>query len=143
MRVLIQKCSEASVSFGDVKRSISKGLVLFVGFTPGDDIKKIQWMARKVANLRIFEDAQGIMNHSVLDVSGEVLSISQFTLYGDATSGNRPSYMKAMKSEEAKVLYHLFNQELQKLVSVTTGFFKEDMKVELINLGPTTIFLEK
>ena len=129
MRVLIQKCSEASVSFGDVKRSISKGLVLFVGFTPGDDIKKIQWMARKVANLRIFEDAQGIMNHSVLDVSGEVLSISQFTLYGDATSGNRPSYMKAMKSEEAKVLYHLFNQELQKLVSVTTGFFKEDMKV--------------
>lgn len=143
MRVLVQKCSNAKVSFQGETRSILKGLVLFVGFTEGDGQEKIEVMARKVANLRIFEDDAGIMNRSLLDEGGSVLSISQFTLYGDATHGNRPSYIKAMKSEEAKVLYQLFNQELAKYVPVTSGFFGEDMVVELVNLGPTTIWLEK
>ena len=143
MRVLVQKCSNAKVSFQGEARSILKGLVLFVGFTEGDGQEKIEVMARKVANLRIFEDDAGIMNRSLLDEGGSVLSISQFTLYGDATHGNRPSYIKAMKSEEAKVLYQLFNQELAKYVPVTSGLFGEDMVVELVNLGPTTIWLEK
>lgn len=143
MRVLVQKCLHASVSFQEEKRSILKGFVLFVGFTPGDNEEKIVALAKKVANLRIFEDEQGVMNESLLDVSGSVLSISQFTLYGDASHGNRPSYIKAMKSEEAEKLYHLFNQELGKYVPVTCGFFGKDMAVELVNLGPTTILLEK
>lgn len=143
MRVLVQKCSSASVCFEDQERCISQGYVLFVGFTQGDSLKEIEYLAKKVANLRIFEDENGVMNRSILDVSGSVLSISQFTLYGDATKGNRPSYIKAMDALEAKELYHLWNQELAKYLPVVDGFFGCDMKVSLINVGPTTIWLEK
>ena len=143
MRVLVQKCTNASVSYGKEEKEISQGLVLFVGFTLKDGLKEIEYLAKKVVNLRIFEDEQGIMNRSLFDVQGSVLSISQFTLYGDATKGNRPSYSKALPAGEAKKLYELWNLELQKYVSVVDGFFGCDMKVSLINDGPTTIWLEK
>ncbi len=143
MRVLVQRCSLASVSFQNEERMIRHGLVLFVGFTEGDDLNKIQYLAKKVAHLRIFPDELGNMNKSVIDVMGECLSVSQFTLYGDASKGNRPSYIMAMKSEEAKKLYDLWNQELGKYVSLQTGFFGQDMQVNLVNEGPATIWLEK
>lgn len=143
MRVLVQKCREGSVAYQSDIRSIGHGLVLLVGFTDGDDFSTIQYMAKKVANLRVFEDESQVMNLSVVDVLGECLSISQFTLYGDATKGNRPSYIKAMKSEEAEKLYELWNQELSKYVHIKTGFFGKEMSVYIINEGPTTILLEK
>lgn len=143
MRVLVQKCSQATVTYKKESKEIGKGLVLFVGFTEGDTLEKIQFLARKVANLRIFEDENDVMNLSLLDIKGEVLSISQFTLYGDATKGNRPSYIKAMKSENAKMLYETWNKELAKYVRVQDGYFGCDMSVSLINEGPTTIWLEK
>lgn len=143
MRVLFQKVSEGAVIYHKESRKIGKGLVLFVGFTEGDDLTKIQYMAKKVAHLRIFEDENQVMNLNVMDVSGECLSISQFTLYGDTTQGNRPSYVKAMKREGASDLYRLWNQELSKYVPVQEGFFGEDMSVHIVNEGPTTIWLEK
>ena len=100
-------------------------------------------MAKKVAHLRIFEDEDQVMNLSVMDISGECLSISQFTLYGDAQKGNRPSYIQAMKSEQASILYDLWNKELAKYIPVQIGFFGKDMSVRIVNEGPTTIWLEK
>lgn len=119
------------------------GLVLFVGFKDGDGIEEIEYLARKVVNLRIFLDDEGVMNKSLLDVNGSILSISQFTLYADATKGNRPSYKKALNGEYATKLYDLFNEELRKYVVVETGIFGSDMEVSLTNVGPTTIWLEK
>ena len=143
MRVLVQKVSGGNVTYQKESRKIGKGLVLFVGFTEGDDFSKIQYLAKKVAHLRIFEDSNKVMNLNVMDVSGECLSISQFTLYGDATQGNRPSYVKAMKKEEAEHLYNLWNRELSKYIPVQEGFFGQDMSVCIKNEGPTTIWLEK
>lgn len=143
MRVLVQKCSEGSVSYQSETRKIGLGLVVFVGFTEGDDLATIQFMAKKVAHLRIFEDEDQVMNLSVMDISGECLSISQFTLYGDAQKGNRPSYIQAMKSEQASILYDLWNKELAKYIPVQIGFFGKDMSVRIVNEGPTTIWLEK
>ena len=144
MRCLVQKVISASVKVDDkLINEIDKGILVFVGFTDKDTIKEIEWMAKKISNLRIFEDDNGVMNLSVLDVKGSVLSISQFTLYGDATKGNRPSYIKALNGDEAIKLYDLFNKELEKYLSCKTGVFGADMKIELINDGPTTIILEK
>lgn len=144
MKVVVQRSLEASCEVeGKITGSISKGLVLLVGFTEGDSKSEIEWMARKVLNLRVFPDTDGVMNLSVLDVDGEILSISQFTLYGDATKGNRPSYIKALNGEKAEELYELFNQELEKQIKVQKGIFGADMKISLINDGPTTILLEK
>lgn len=144
MRVVVQRSLEASCEVqGKITGSISKGLVLLVGFTEGDSKTEIDWMVRKVLNLRIFPDSEDVMNLSVLDVGGEILSISQFTLYGDATKGNRPSYIKALNGEKAEELYNLFNQELEKQIKVQKGIFGADMKISLINDGPTTILLEK
>ena len=100
-------------------------------------------MADKIVNLRIFDDENGVMNKSLLDVNGSILSVSQFTLYGDASKGRRPSYAKALGGDEAIELYQLFNEELKKKVSVEEGIFGADMKVSLINDGPVTILLEK
>ena len=100
-------------------------------------------MVNKVTNLRIFEDENDIMNLSVKDVGGEILSISQFTLYGDAKKGNRPSYIEALNGEEATKLYDLFNKKLNEVIHTETGIFGADMKVSLVNDGPTTILLEK
>ena len=143
MKVVVQRSKKSSVSVdGKLVSSIDKGLVLLVGFTLGDTEEKLANMARKIANLRIFDDEAGIMNKSILDVGGSILSISQFTLYGDATKGNRPSYIKAMKGDEAIVLYEKFNAELNKYVETLPGVFGADMEVSITNSGPVTIILE-
>lgn len=144
MRVLVQKCLSASVSIDNkVYNNIKKGLVVFVGFADNDNSEKIDYMINKIPKLRIFEDENGVMNKSLLDVQGEILSISQFTLYGDASNGNRPSYVKAMKREKATILYDEFNKKLNDLVPTKTGVFGADMKIALINDGPTTLMLER
>lgn len=144
MRVLVQRSNKANVVIDNkIYNSINNGLVLLVGFTEGDDIEKIKYLAKKVVNLRIFPDENGIMNKSILDYGGEILSISQFTLYADTSKGNRPSYIKALGGEEANKLYELFNKELEKYVKVKTGVFGADMEINISNIGPTTINLER
>jgi len=145
MRIIVQKCIESKVEVDNkIVGKIDNGLMLLVGFTEGDNEKIIDYMADKVINLRIFEDENHIMNKSLLDTNGSILTVSQFTLYGDASKGRRPSYIKALRGEEATKLYDLFNQKLrEKNIKVETGIFGTDMKVSLINDGPTTIILEK
>ncbi|MBQ8681719.1 MAG: D-tyrosyl-tRNA(Tyr) deacylase [Bacilli bacterium] len=144
MKVVVQRCSEASVKVdGNVVGKIGKGVMLLVGFTFGDTLEEITYMADKIINLRIFDDEKGIMNKSLLDVEGSILSVSQFTLYGDARKGRRPSYINALNGDEAKKLYQLFNEILRKKVVVEEGVFGADMKVSLVNDGPVTILLEK
>lgn len=144
MRVLVQKCRDAKVSVhGKTMGTCKFGLMVLVGFTEGDNSETISYLVNKVLKLRVFEDEDGVMNRSVLDVGGSILSVSQFTLYGDATKGNRPSYMKALNGSKAKQLYDLFNQKLSQSISVETGEFGADMEVSFTNLGPTTILLER
>ena len=145
MRVLVQRCDKANVKVNDnVVGSINKGLMILVGFTGGDNFDTIKYMTDKVVNLRVFDDENGIMNKSLLDKSYSILSVSQFTLYGDASKGRRPSYVNALNGSLAKPLYDKFNEELRKYgVEVETGIFGADMKVELINDGPVTIMLER
>ena len=144
MKVVVQKVKEASCTVDNkITGKINHGLMILVGFTYGDNQETIEKMAQKVANLRIFEDENGVMNLSVLDVKGSILSISQFTLYADTNKGNRPSYINAMKGEEATKLYNIFNKELRKYTKVETGIFGADMDISLINTGPTTIILER
>ena len=144
MRVLVQRSGKASVTVAKkVVGKIESGLVLFVGFTEGDTIEEIKYLVKKVLHLRIFPDENGVMNKSILDYGGSILSISQFTLYADTTKGNRPSYIGAMKGEKAIELYRLFNEELKKYIVVETGEFGADMVVSISNIGPTTILLER
>lgn len=145
MRVLVQRCDKALVRVNDnVVGSINKGLMILVGFTEGDNFDTIKYMTDKVVNLRVFDDENGVMNKSLLDTSFSILSVSQFTLYGDASKGRRPSYINALNGSLAKPLYDKFNEELRKYgVEVETGIFGADMKVELINDGPITIMLER
>ena len=144
MRVVVQKVVNASCTVDNkLINEIDKGLMILVGFTNTDTLDEIKYMAKKISNLRIFEDDNNIMNLSVMDVGGSILSISQFTLYGDATKGNRPSYIKALNGDEATKLYELFNQELNNYVKTLPGVFGANMKISLINDGPTTIILEK
>ena len=144
MRVLVQRSGASDVVIdGKVNGKIKGGLVLLVGFTEGDSIKEIEYLAKKVVNLRIFDDENGVMNKSILDYGGDILSISQFTLYADTSKGNRPSYINALKGEESTKLYDLFNEELRKYVHVETGIFGADMIVSITNIGPTTILLER
>lgn len=144
MRVVVQKAKNAKcVVDNKVTGSIDNGLMLLVGFTEGDSIEEINYLSKKIINLRIFEDESGIMNKSILDVGGNILSISQFTLYADTSKGNRPSYVKALSSNEATKLYDLFNEELKKYVDVETGIFGADMDITFTNVGPTTILLER
>ena len=144
MRVLVQRSGSAKVVVDDsVVGSIDSGLVLLVGFTDGDDIDKIKYLAKKLVNLRIFPDENGVMNKSILEFGGSILSVSQFTLYAECSKGNRPSYIAAMKNSEAEKYYEMFNEELRKYVNVETGVFGADMKVDLTNIGPTTIWLER
>lgn len=144
MRVLVQRSLNSTVSVENkIIGSINKGLVLLVGFTSGDTEENIKYLVNKILNLRIFDDENGIMNKSVLDIDGEILSISQFTLYADSKKGNRPSYIHALNGEEAIVLYNKFNEELRKQIKVETGKFGADMKVNIINDGPVTILLER
>ena len=145
MKVVIQRSNEASVKVKDkIVGKIDKGLVVLVGFTYGDTIKEIKYLANKIVNLRICDDENGIMNKSIKDVGGSILSVSQFTLYADASKGNRPSYINALKESEARILNDIFNDELKKLgIKVETGIFREDMIVSITNIGPTTIIIEK
>ena len=145
MRVLVQRCDKANVKVdSNIVGSIDKGLMILVGFTEGDNFDTIKYMADKVVNLRVFDDENGIMNKSLLDKSYSILSVSQFTLYGDASKGRRPSYVNALNGSLAKPLYDKFNEELRKYgIKVETGIFGGDMKVELINDGPVTIMLER
>ncbi len=144
MRVLVQRSLNSSVSVNNkIVGSINKGMVLLVGFTYGDSIENINYLVKKIINLRIFDDENGVMNKSILDVGGEILSISQFTLYADTKKGNRPSYIKALNGQEATLLYDSFNKELSKYVEVKTGIFGSEMLVNIQNDGPTTILLER
>lgn len=144
MKVVVQRVKSSSVKVdGKTVGSIDKGLLVLVGFTHDDNIDKIRWMVNKIVNLRIFDDEEGVMNKSVSDVGGSVLSVSQFTLYADANKGNRPSYINAMKQEDASSYYDIFNEELKSRINTETGIFRADMQVELINDGPITIVIEK
>lgn len=144
MRVLLQRVSKASVSVDrSIVGAIDRGLLLFVGFTDGDSGREISYLAEKVVHLRIFEDEQGKMNKSLLDVGGSILSVSQFTLYGDCRKGRRPNFMAAAHPEEAAILYKKWNQELlDKGLKVETGIFGAMMSVELVNDGPVTLILD-
>lgn len=144
MRVVVQKCLRASVNVNQkLINEINEGLMILVCFTDGDNETNINWMVNKITHLRIFDDENKVMNYNVLDINGSILSISQFTLYGDANNGNRPSYIKALNGEKAIKLYDMFNAKLGKLIQTKTGIFGADMQIELINNGPTTIILEK
>lgn len=144
MKVVVQRVKRSSVKVeGNLINEIGKGLMLLVAFTETDTEQTLDYMINKITNLRIFDDEKGIMNLSVKDIKGEILSISQFTLYGDCKKGNRPSYVKALGGEKATILYDKFNEKLNKIVPTKTGIFGADMKVELINDGPVTIIIEK
>ena len=144
MRVIVQRVKESSVKVdGKIVGKSNYGYMLLVSFTNDDNEKVIDYMVNKICNLRIMDDDFGVMNKSILDIKGSVLSISQFTLYADTKKGNRPSYINALKGEEAVKLYDMFNEKLSKFVPVETGIFGADMKVNLINDGPVTIILEK
>lgn len=144
MRVVVQRSKQASVTVsGEITGSIDYGLVLLVGITHGDTKDDAEYVAEKIANLRIFEDESGKMNHSVIDVGGSILSVSQFTLYGDTRKGRRPSFVDAARPEQAEPLYDFFNQKLRERgLTVATGVFGAMMDVALVNDGPVTLIVE-
>ena len=143
MRVVIQRTKKASVTIENKEvGKIDNGMCSLVGFTEEDAETDIDYIVKKIINLRIFDDEQGIMNKSILDTGGSILSISQFTLYANTKKGNRPSYIQAMKGENAIKLYELFNQKLKEHVEVQTGIFGADMLVSIENDGPITIMMD-
>lgn len=144
MRVVVQRCKQAKVIVdGETIGAIGAGLLLLVGITHEDTEDNAAYLADKIAGLRIFEDSEGKMNRSLMDIGGSILSVSQFTLYGDCRKGKRPSFIEAARPEKALPLYEKFNHLLeQKGVTVETGHFGADMDVELTNWGPVTIILE-
>lgn len=143
MRAIVQRSLNSHVSVNQkIVGEIDRGLVVLVGFTENDGEKEIDYLVSKIVNLRIFDDENGVMNQSLLDVNGSILSISQFTLYANCKKGNRPSYIEALESKKAKPLYELFNQKLKKYCKVEEGIFGADMKVSIQNDGPITILLE-
>jgi D-tyrosyl-tRNA(Tyr) deacylase len=144
MRVVLQRSKAAKVVVADqIIGQIDSGLVLLVGVTHGDTMDDAAYLAEKIVNLRIFEDENEKMNHSLLDVGGSILSVSQFTLYGDCRKGRRPNFMDAARPEEANELYEAFNEELRKKgVHTETGQFGAMMDVQLTNDGPVTLILE-
>jgi D-tyrosyl-tRNA(Tyr) deacylase len=145
VRVLLQRVSSASVTVaGRVTGQIARGYLLLVGFTHGDDVAQLEWMADKVHGLRLFADAEGKMNLGLEDVGGQVLVVSQFTLYGDAQKGRRPSFIDAARPEVAIPLYERFISRLRERgLHVETGEFGAMMDVALVNDGPVTLWLEK
>lgn len=145
MRVLIQRTKHASVTIeGRCKSAIKQGLLVLVGIEDSDGKEDIEWLCKKIVNLRIFDDENGVMNRSVLDIEGEILVVSQFTLHASTKKGNRPSYIRASKPEIAIPLYEAFCKELSLSLGkeVGTGEFGADMKVELLNDGPVTIWMD-
>jgi D-aminoacyl-tRNA deacylase len=145
MKVVIQRVSEASVTVnGAVKSAIGPGLLILVGIEDADGAEDIDWLCNKIANLRIFDDEAGVMNLSVLDVKGELLVVSQFTLQASTKKGNRPSYIKASKPDVAIPMYESFVKKLGAITQqpIGTGEFGADMKVRLLNNGPVTILID-
>ena len=144
MRCVVQRVSEASVAVnGETVGAVGTGLMVLIGVSTEDTDADLKYMTEKVPNLRIFDDENGVMNRSVLDVGGGILAVSQFTLYGDARGGRRPSYIRAAKPEEANAMYErLVNAWRSKGIHVETGIFRTDMKVSLVNDGPVTILLD-
>lgn len=145
MRAVIQRVTKASVAInGKVNSAIGKGLLVLLGIEDADNNKDIEWLSNKIVNLRIFYDEQGIMNHSVADVGGEILLVSQFTLHASTKKGNRPSYIKASKPDVAIPLYEKMAWQLKGDLGkeIATGVFGADMKVELLNDGPVTIIID-
>ena len=143
MKIVIQRVSQASVTIdGKIAGAIQQGLLLLVGICPEDGQEDIDYAVRKISQMRIFSDDADKMNLSVQDVGGQILSISQFTLYADTKKGNRPAFTGAAKPNLATALYDQFNQKLAQIVPVQTGEFGADMKVSLVNDGPVTIVLD-
>ncbi|CEH30298.1 D-tyrosyl-tRNA(Tyr) deacylase [Aneurinibacillus migulanus] len=144
MRVVAQRSKQASVTVhGEVTGQIDSGLVLLVGITHSDTKDDAEYVAEKIANLRIFEDGDGKMNRSIKDVDGAILSVSQFTLYGDTRKGRRPSFVDAARPEQAEPLYDFFNEKLREQgLRVETGIFGAMMEVALVNDGPVTLLIE-
>ena len=145
MKIVIQRVARASVTIGGEKVSeISKGLMILVGVVEGDTSEDMEWLAIKTANMRIFNDENGVMNRSVIDTDGEILAVSQFTLAASTKKGNRPSYIHAAGHELAIPLYDAFCNKLAELTGKTTkkGVFGADMQVELVNDGPVTIIVD-
>lgn len=145
MRLLIQRVSKASVKVeGECVGKINKGFLVFLGITHGDTKDNVDYLVNKLYNLRVFEDENEKMNLSIKDINGEILIVSQFTLYADTSHGNRPSFINAAKPYEANELYEYFIEKAkQKGLKIEAGIFGADMKVELLNDGPVTILLEK
>jgi D-tyrosyl-tRNA(Tyr) deacylase len=145
LRVVLQRVSQASVSVdGETVGSIGAGFLVLVGFTAGDGESQLKWMAEKIIGLRVFPDGQGKMNLDVSEVGGELLVVSQFTLYADARKGRRPSFVDAAHPDDAEKLYERFVEELVASgVPVETGSFGALMKVELVNDGPVTLILDR
>ena len=143
MKVIVQRSKYAKVEVNnELINEIERGLVLLVGFTHTDTVEDIEYLVKKIANLRIFDDENGLMNKSILDVGGSILSISQFTLYADSKKGNRPSYVQALGGKDAIKLYDLFNKKLNEFIETKSGIFGADMQITLTNDGPVTIILE-
>ena len=145
MRAVIQRVSEASVVIGEQKvADINQGLLIFLGVEIEDAKEDVVWLANKIIQLRIFQDEKGVMNKSITDVDGEIIVVSQFTLHAKTKKGNRPSYIKAARPEQAIPLYEQFKKDLSFAISkeVQAGEFGSDMKVSLINDGPVTIIID-
>ena len=145
MRVLIQRVKKASVTINnEVYSLIDNGLLLFIGICDEDNGEDIEWLTKKISNLRIFDDENGVMNKSVMDIDGDILAVSQFTLMASTKKGNRPSYIKAAKPDISVPLYEQFCAEMEIAVNkpIKRGVFGADMKVGLLNDGPVTIFMD-
>lgn len=145
MRVVIQRVRHASVTIdGKLKSAIQGGLLVLVGIEDSDSQEDIDWLCKKIVNLRIFDDENGVMNRSVLDTGGDILVVSQFTLHASTKKGNRPSYIKAAKPDVSIPLYKAFCAQMEADLgkSISTGTFGADMKVELLNDGPVTILMD-
>ncbi|MBP7919846.1 MAG: D-tyrosyl-tRNA(Tyr) deacylase [Parabacteroides sp.] len=145
MRTVIQRVQSASVTIdGEIKSAIGKGLLIFLGIEDKDSEADIEWLVKKIVNLRIFDDENGVMNRSIIEVNGEALVVSQFTLHASTKKGNRPSYIKASKPEKAIPLYNEFCDEISLALGKTigTGRFGADMKVGILNDGPVTILID-
>lgn len=145
MRVIVQRVSEASVTIdGQVKAEIGQGLLVLLGIEAADEKEDRGWLIRKIINMRIFNDKDGVMNLSVNDINGDVLVVSQFTLHASTKKGNRPSYMKAAPPVQAEEHYELFKKEMTEAIGkpIQCGEFGADMKVQLLNDGPVTIIMD-
>ncbi len=145
MRTVIQRVQSASVTIdGEIKSAIGKGLLIFLGIEDKDSEADIEWLVKKIVNLRIFDDENGVMNRSIIEINGEALVVSQFTLHASTKKGNRPSYIKASKPEKAIPLYNEFCDEMSLALGKTigTGRFGADMKVGILNDGPVTILID-